>query len=191
MFAYSSIKGILWGWRGDKSAVYGGAKYCSNGVPDIGTEEIIKVCSGVSEDFSKVDVGELLWMTGHVGVYIGEGLAVEASPKWKNGVQITSVLNMGSKKGYNGRTWVKHGKLPYVEYAPEIDVILSLLEKGSKGEQVKTLQRLLTQMDIKCGGVDGDFGTMTEDAVKVFQKSKSISVDGRVGQQTWNKLLKG
>lgn len=30
------IKGVLWGWHGDKNAVYGGATYTSNGVPDIG-----------------------------------------------------------------------------------------------------------------------------------------------------------
>ena len=30
------IKGVLWGWRGDKNAIYGGATYASNGVPDIG-----------------------------------------------------------------------------------------------------------------------------------------------------------
>ena len=32
------IKGILWGWCGDKSKTYGGAKYASNGVPDIGAD---------------------------------------------------------------------------------------------------------------------------------------------------------
>jgi len=31
-------------------------------------------------------------------------------------VQITAVKNMGTKSGYNARTWTKHGKLPYIEY---------------------------------------------------------------------------
>jgi len=35
------IKGLLWGWNGDKNAVYGGAKYASNGVPDIGADAMI------------------------------------------------------------------------------------------------------------------------------------------------------
>lgn len=35
------IKGILWGWYGDKNKVYGGANYTSNGVPDIGADSII------------------------------------------------------------------------------------------------------------------------------------------------------
>ena len=189
------VKGILWGWCGNKNAVYGGAKYCSNNVPDLGTEEMIKACTSVSTNFSQIEVGELLWMTGHCGVYIGDGLAVECTPKWENKVQITAVLNIGKKSGYNGRTWTKHGKLPYISYVADkktdVTVTLNLLEKGSKGEQVKTLQRLLTQMAYKVGGVDGDFGDQTQAAVKEFQRSKAITIDGRVGQQTWNKLLKG
>ena len=49
-------------------------------------------------------------------IYIGDGLAVECSPKWENKVQITAVGNIGSKAGYNTRRWTKHGKLPYVDY---------------------------------------------------------------------------
>ena len=62
-------------------------------------------------------VGEAVWMSGHIGIYIGDGLAVECSPKWENKVQITAVGNIGSKAGYNTRTWTKHGKLPYVDYS--------------------------------------------------------------------------
>lgn len=82
------IKALLWGWDGDLSAKNGGAIYNSNGVPDKGTEEMIALCKDVSTDFSDIEVGELLWMSGHVGLYIGNGLAIECTPEWKNGVQI-------------------------------------------------------------------------------------------------------
>lgn len=108
------IKGILWGWRGDASKQYGGASYAINGVPDIGADTMITKCSGVSTDFSKIEVGEAVWCKGHIGVYIGGGLAVECTPKWKNCVQVTS-CNC-TKSGYNRRNWTKHGKLPYVSY---------------------------------------------------------------------------
>lgn len=111
------IKGVLWGWCGDTSKNYGGAYYCSNGVPDLGTERIISVCREVSTDFSDIEVGELLWMKGHVGLYIGSGLAVECTPSWANKVQITACNP--SVKGYKRRNWVKHGKLPYVDYVRE------------------------------------------------------------------------
>ena len=110
------IKGILWGWSGNPSATYGGAKYASNGVQDIGADQTIKVCTGVTTDFSSITLGEAVWCSGHIGIYIGDGLAVECTPKWENKVQITAVANMGAKPGYNARTWTKHGKLPYVDY---------------------------------------------------------------------------
>lgn len=110
------IKGVLWGWNGDKNKVYGGATYQSNGVPDIDCDVMFNKCSGISSDFSKIEVGEAVWLKGHIGVYIGDGLAVECTPAFANKVQITAVKNIGDKKGYNSRQWTKHGKLPYITY---------------------------------------------------------------------------
>lgn len=111
------IKGILWGWNGDSSKSYGGAKYASNGVPDIGADTMISKCSGVSTTgWENMEVGEALWCKGHIGLYIGDGLAVECTPAWANKVQITAVKNIGTKTGYNARKWTKHGRLPYVTY---------------------------------------------------------------------------
>lgn len=111
------IKGLLWGWSADKNAIYGGAKYKSNGVPDYGADTMINVCSGVSTNFSNIVPGEAVWKSGHIGIYIGNGLAVECTPAWANKVQITAVANIGPKSGYNARTWTKHGKLPYIDYS--------------------------------------------------------------------------
>jgi N-acetylmuramoyl-L-alanine amidase CwlA len=58
-----------------------------------------------------------------------------------------------------------------------------LLEKGSKGKAVGTLQKALK---IK---VDNDFGPATEKAVKVFQKKNGLTDDGKVGKLTWSKLF--
>ena len=69
-------------------------------------------------------------------------------------------------------------------------IALSVLKKGSKGEQVKTLQRLLTAMGYPCGVVDGSFGNNTLAGVKAFQQGNKLAVDGSVGQQTWTALLK-
>ena len=38
------IKAVLWGWTGDKTKSYGGAKYATNGVPDEGADTMIKRC---------------------------------------------------------------------------------------------------------------------------------------------------
>ena len=111
------IKGLLWGWKGDKNAIYGGATYASNGVPDYSADGLFKTCKDVSKDFSKIEIGEAVWMEGHIGVYIGDGLAVECTPRWKNRVQITACNRKVA--GYNRRDWTKHGRLPYITYVKQ------------------------------------------------------------------------
>ncbi len=111
------IKGILWGWNGDKSKTHGGAKYKTNNVPDINADGMIAQCLNVSTNFSNIEVGEAVWCPGHIGVYIGDGLAVECTPMWKNCVQVTA-CNC-TKSGYKRRNWIKHGKLPYIKYESE------------------------------------------------------------------------
>ena len=59
-----------------------------------------------------------------------------------------------------------------------------LLKKGDQGEHVKLIQQIL---GLK---VDGDFGPVTEKAVKNYQKENNLTVDGVVGNQTWSSMLK-
>lgn len=191
------IKGILWGWNGDKSDTYGGAKYATNGVPDINADSMIKACKEVSTDFKNIEVGEAVWCSGHIGIYIGDGLAVEATSRWTSKVQITAVGNIGSKAGYNTRTWVKHGKLPYVTYEAKKTANLQkysgtfptlpergYLKKGDKGTQVKNLQKFLNWCIAATLEVDGDFGAKTEKAVKDFQKKYKLTFDGLFGKNS-------
>lgn len=108
------IKAILWGWNGSNTT-NGGSVYCGNGVPDISDSGMIGKCIDVSTDFSNIVAGEAVWMSGHIGVYIGDGKAIECTPKWTNNVQYSNLANTGNKKG-NSRTWTKHGKLPWIDY---------------------------------------------------------------------------
>ena len=123
-------------------------------------------------------------MPGHCGVYIGGGQVVEATPKWNNGVQITALA---------ARKWQKHGKLPYVVYGGEVrdtvTIELSVLRKGSRGEEVKTLQRLLNAFGSSLS-VDGDFGSKTDKALREYQKANRLEVDGICGRNSWVSLLK-
>lgn len=195
------IKGLLWGWEGDASKAYGGAVYASNGVPDIDADFMINACSGVSTDFSNIQVGEALWLPGHIGIYVGNGLAVECTYRWKDGVQITAVHNIGTKAGYNGRAWTKHGKLPYVTYDGQTEtkpaetkkegytMKMRTLRKGCKGEDVRALQILLKGRGFDCGDADGIYGAKTEAAVRKYQESKKLTADGIAGPATMGSLL--
>lgn len=144
------IKGILWGWHGDKNAVYGGATYASNGVPDIGADSMIKVCKDVTTDFSKIEVGEAVWVEGHIGVYVGDGLAVECTPRWDNKVQITACNR--SVSGYNRRNWTKHGKLPYVKYESGTETP-TVPTSGIKGIDVSKWQGEIDWNKVKAAGI--------------------------------------
>lgn len=56
---------------------------------------------------------------------------------------------------------------------------MTTLKIGSRGEEVKMLQRKLNLID------DGIFGKITDEAVRDFQKKYGLTVDGIVGPQTW------
>ena len=58
------------------------------------------------------------------------------------------------------------------------------LRYGCTGSDVKTLQRNLNKLGFNCGAVDGSFEPKTQAAVKSFQRSAKITVDGIVGPQT-------
>lgn len=183
------IKSLLWGWSGAVDMTYGGAVYASRGVGDVSEDQMIGLCSDVSTDFSRLAVGEVLWMRGHIGVYIGAGQAVECTPAWADGVQVTAVHNVGS--GNPGRKWTKHGKLPWLRYEADFQLPMRQLKQGCLGGDVAAMQRLLIALGYTCGswGADGDFGCATGQAVKNYQKDHSLDADGIAGVQTWSCLL--
>lgn len=103
------IKGILWGYPTN-------GKYKSNGVPDINADTMINRCKDVSTNFNNIEVGEVVWVKGHIGIYIGKGVVLEATSKWQSKLQKTALGNKNTIKGLNTRVWAKHGKLPYLTY---------------------------------------------------------------------------
>lgn len=72
-----------------------------------------------------------------------------------------------------------------------VNVSVPILKKGSKGNSVKAIQFLLISKKFPCGnsGADGDFGTNTEKAVKLYQNAMGLTVDGVIGAATWKSLL--
>ena len=110
------IKSILWGFGADLNDIHGGAIYRSNGVPDFGADSINKHCTIYTTDFSIIQPGAMLHCPGHVGIYIGGGLAVECTNAWESKVMITAVANLGRKSGYHNRTWSEWGLLKYIDY---------------------------------------------------------------------------
>ncbi|MGR8010689.1 glycoside hydrolase domain-containing protein [Streptomyces hypolithicus] len=65
------------------------------------------------------------------------------------------------------------------------------VQRGSTGEAVTRLQRSLTAALGRTVGIDGDFGPNTEQAVRDYQSSRGLSVDGVAGPATWSGLQAG
>jgi hypothetical protein len=65
-----------------------------------------------------------------------------------------------------------------------------LVRRGDRGPAVEELHRLLAVAAAGEPGF-GTFGPRTEAAVRAFQESRGLEVDGRVGRQTWTALLTG
>lgn len=99
------IKGYCW-----YDASSDSIGYATNGMPDIGTEQIYNWATQKGSISTMPGIpGIILWKTGHVGVYIGNGIVVEALGT-KYGVIRRSV----SSGGWSG--WLM---LPCIEYVDE------------------------------------------------------------------------
>ncbi len=64
------------------------------------------------------------------------------------------------------------------------------LEYGSKGTRVTKLQEALNQLGFSAGKADGRYGTGTQQAVTAFQRAQGLSVDGKAGKQTLQRIEK-
>lgn len=62
------------------------------------------------------------------------------------------------------------------------------LKKGSLSNYVLIAQDDLNTLGFKTGGLDGIFGNTTQEAVKNYQKSVGLAVDGIIGCNTWRSL---
>jgi len=70
----------------------------------------------------------------------------------------------------------------------------SPLRLGSRGEPVQRMQNYLNRIRVnfplipRISNPNGYFGTDTQDAVRTFQRTFSLTADGVIGRATWNKI---
>ena len=152
------IKGILWGWNGDLTKQYGGAVYKSNGVPDVGADSVLNYCHSVSTDFSDIKVGEIVWIKGHVGIYVGNNLVVECTPKWgvTPGVKYSYLSNKGNSNYPRTKKWDKHGMLPWIDYTEKQEVKDTVSLRYQKIEEVPEWGKEAVQYFIDNKSLQGD-----------------------------------
>jgi peptidoglycan hydrolase-like protein with peptidoglycan-binding domain len=67
---------------------------------------------------------------------------------------------------------------------------LYLTDPHMQGDDVILLQHRLLELGYnEVGTVDGDFGQMTDDAVRHFQEVNGLEMDGVVGPKTWERMF--
>lgn len=203
------IKGYYW-TRED-----GTMKYGLDGRPDKGANGMFQAAKEKGPISTLPEIpGLLLHSPGHVGVYVGEGWAIEARG-FAYGIVKTHVSE---------RKWTHWFKCPYIDYAdgdggkmtlppeaanpatpPVVDDKptndgTEVLDFGNRtlkyvkgrrlmtGDDVKAVQARLVALGFTPGTIDGKYGVKTEAAVKAFQLSAGIAGDGIVGPDTHAKL---
>lgn len=63
-----------------------------------------------------------------------------------------------------------------------------LIKRGSRGNYVCIAQDDLNTLGFRTGGLDGVFGEQTYNAVRRYQSTRGLSVDGIIGCNTWRSL---
>lgn len=85
-------------------------------------------------------------------------------------------------RGSGGDSGHVHGSGGGVEPAATV------LKRDSRGGSVKSAQKMLQSMGLYQGALDGIYGPKTEQAVKRYQQSQGLRVDGVIGPNTWGAL---
>lgn len=146
----------------------------------------------------------LLNTTHHTAMYCGNGKEVEASINEKGTAHGGKPGDQTGKefliRDYRNYPWTH--VLRYTGATTTANITtggkymfnVGNVQNGSKGNDVKLLQRLLKSngfrgADGKALTIDGDCGTNTVYAIKSYQKKKGLSADGIAGPATWKSIL--
>lgn len=105
--------------------------------------------------------------------------------------QNTYKLSASNIAGYGRPKWSLAGG-----GTETVNIEMNILQKGSKGEQVKTYQVMMNTLNIKGANgkalsVDKDYGNNCVYACKTLQKKLGLAQTGICDQAIWDKLLKG
>lgn len=178
-------------------------KYASNGFPDKSANGTLSWLKSQGCKNGKISTlpnvpGILLFSPGHVGVYIGDGYAVEARG-FRYGVVKTKV----SDRGWTEWAYLPASLLQYdgvVVEEPKVETTTKTYKLGERllkktspimtGSDIKELQTNLKTLGINCGTVDGKFGSKTEEAVEKFQRLQGLVVDGQYGPKSHAAMVK-
>ena len=157
--------------------------------------------------------GDGLGNAEHMGVYLGDcvihasssrGMVAESKFAGKtipnggwNRVGLSCWVDYGlsdAQLAVAGMTGTQNADAPATAGTGTVNPVVNLdsskfypVKRGCKGGAVERLQTWLTDLGYPLT-VDHDFGPATEAAVRSFQQTQGLTVDGYVGKMTWAAL---
>lgn len=203
---FNLIKSIIWGWKEGGIAGSYTRPDPSTGLGDWAGAKILSCCSDISNNFGSVSPGAYILFSDndHAGTFIGDIKidsrlvnVVECTAAWGGGVKFSYVDNEGKRYNYKGGTqngrWLKHGKLPWIDYG-EVSVPMKTFYAYKSGIAVKDPQVLRLQIllnGLAGAGLSKDsyYGPATTRAVAKWQRDHDIKETGNCDEQTWKSIL--
>lgn len=187
------------------------AKYYGKTQKDLSCEGLLKEATEKGDISSIPEIpGVLVYMKGHMGIYIGNGQVIESTAAkfdGKNG-KIYKTYFKGKGTGCDGKrvTWTKWFKSPYLTYdesttpaeptpeQPKTDNFLGArgyIKLGDKSESVAKIADFMYKTfpaytDKRALG--NYYGKYIQASIKEFQRRTGLEADGCVGKITLAKL---
>lgn len=117
----NTIKALLNGYNIYNNTVGYYQKDLSN-TGDVSEPVLLSMCTDISSDFNRITKGELLYMRGHVGSFVGltkrngkEYNTIECTKSFGGGIVYSWVDSDGTRRSHKGGVkngkWVQHGKM--------------------------------------------------------------------------------
>ncbi|MFC6704584.1 peptidoglycan-binding domain-containing protein [Flexivirga alba] len=128
--------------------------------------------------------GSIGWLAGQLHVSVPGGVSAGAPGYALFTWNTIGIIDQPSMVNITSEAWVRQPTTVTIGHLQPWPV----LRKGANGHPVPTLQHLLNAHGATLTA-DGDFGALTDAAVRKFQHSAGLVVDGVVGPTTWSHLV--
>lgn len=142
-------------------------------------------------------IGDQVIFNNGTSLYVHTGIVIQVSDSYITTIEGNSA-NMVAQRTYkrNDSNIDGYGHPRYdaepvkTESEVYVNVNVRTIKYGSSGNDVKTLQAVLKAEGFYKSTVDGDFGDLTQAALKQYQKKHGLTVDGWAGSEVWSFMLK-
>lgn len=157
-------------------------------VVDINVGDTYTDAGATAEDDMDGNITESIVKVNNVNTAVAGTYTVTynvADSNGNNATQVIRTVNVNNRSSGGQRRLPQGSSTGGRVLGAEKFIFTLDLKLGSKGDEVKELQKFLNANGYSCGPVDGKFGPLTDACVRAFQKANPpLKVDGIIGPLT-------